>query len=199
MKKFIDPFAINTYPVVVLSLDYIGIIPLIIRLVTRDNYNHIMESRMCGAFVSQNATYREVPFSKYMNRNHKLKFWAIKDMTDLEKLKWNACINRDLTQNVFFRLYDWLGVLGHLTGIRWLNLPYKSYCSERVAKHLREVFEFDIRKHPTPAEVNDYLKTEPRAEMIGYWDGDMEITGSINIDIGIEFEDEDDDIDEVII
>ena len=184
-KKYIDPYMINRkdFPVVVMSCDLIGFIPWAIRAITKDNWNHVMESRKCGAFVSQNLMYAEIAFSSYMNRYHKLKIWTIKDMSEIEKIQWNASINRDLGSPWYSRLYDFLGVLGHLLGIRWLNAPYRSYCSERVRKHLVEVFGFDIIKHATPAEIDDFLTMHPRGVLLGFWDAEMD-TGLNDVVIG---------------
>ena len=180
----IDPYMIrrDNFPLVVMSCDYIGFIPWAIRAITKDNWNHVMESRKCGAFMSQNFLYQEIPFSRYMNPHHKLKIWSIRGMTAFEKLRWQACINRELGDPWFLRLYDFLGVAGHLIGIRWLNIPYRNYCSERVARHLREAFQFDIKKHPTPAEIDDFLEQEPRARLLGHWDA--EIFGDVVVDLG---------------
>ena len=199
MKKYIDMWSIEDYPVVVLSCDMIGFIPWAIRAVTKDNYNHIMEAHRYGHFASQNFLYSDVPFESYMNVNHKLKVWTIKDITETERLRWKLAIKRDLAQPWYLRLYDFLGVVGHLLHVRWLNVPYRNYCSERVQKHLEEVFGFDIIKHATPAEIDDFLEKHDRGVLLGVWDGDMDITGHISVDIGIEPDVDEDDIDEEIL
>lgn len=181
MKPYINPYKLEVYPVVVLSCDMVGFIPWVIRAVTRDNWNHVMESRQYGAFVSQNAVYKEIPFDKYMNKFHKLKIWTIKDMTEVEKLRWNAAINKDLAAPLYRRVYDFLGIAGHLLGVRWLQAPLRNYCSERVRKHLVDVFYFDMQKHPTPADIDNYLEAHPRGELIGFWDAELAISGDIKI------------------
>ena len=112
--------------------------------------------------------YRKVPVSSYMNKKDILKFWQIKDMTELEKIKWQASANFDMMQPWYKRFYDFFGVAGHLVGLSILNVPFRNYCSERVARRLRAI-EIDMPKHPTPADLNKLFKDHPRFVVFGYW------------------------------
>ena len=78
MKNYIDPYKLKTFPVVAMSCDLTGFIPWAIRFITNDHWNHVMESRQVGAWVSQNLMYKEIPFKYYMNRFHRLKYGRLK-------------------------------------------------------------------------------------------------------------------------
>lgn len=155
-------------PLIVLSTHSSGFIAMWIRWRTKASYSHIMFQLYPGEYVSQGNTFSSIPISRYMTERSRLKFWKIKDLKEGEKNKLYQMINKDLKGSWWSRGYDWLGILGQLFGISKINSPGRMYCSERVAKYLREILE-GIPEHPSPKTLNEIFKKHPRLEVYGRW------------------------------
>lgn len=164
----IDPLKIKPedLPMVIVTDDRRGWLGWIIKNHSHGNYNHIMEMLNPGYVVSQDpGGYKEVPIEKYMKDFIFMKFWKYKDITTEQKKKWFGVVRYDLNQPSG---YDFLGLIGQLLGLRWIQDSRRRYCSERVAEHLRFVLDFQIPKQPTPSDINALLKTIPSMEVYGY-------------------------------
>jgi len=65
-------------------------------------------------------------------------------------------------------MYDYPGIVGQLFGLRWFNIPFLNYCSERVSSKLKVLFP-DIQKHPTPENIDSLFKNSSRMMLLGYY------------------------------
>lgn len=170
-SALIDPYKIpeDKLPIIVLADDRRGLLGFLIKNHSGGNYNHIQELHRPGYFASQDPVgYHEVPISKYKKPYMLLKFWSYKPLNDLLRVTWKDAIYDDLKNDS--KGYDWLGILGHMLNIPWLNNPHLRYCSERVAYHLKTVApEIFIPRHPTPSEINEIFNATPSMECLGYW------------------------------
>ncbi len=164
--KIINPkeIKINDLPLIVLSDDRRGFIGWIIKQHSKGSYNHVMMMTRPGYLASQGfLTYAEIPVEKMMKPGIMLKFWRYNPIKHNEKIDINIAIANDLKKNWFKRSYDFLGIVGQFTGLRWIQSPWKFYCSEIVAKYLRLIPELKdkIPVHPSPADLNKLFHTIP--------------------------------------
>ena len=67
------------------------------------------------------------------------------------------------------RMYDVVGVVGQLFGMRWMNVPSLNYCSERVVKLVKVIFPDYKNNHPTPEDIDALFKKSDRMVVMGYW------------------------------
>ncbi len=157
-------------PLIVLADDRRGWIGFLVKRHSHGVYNHIMEMVYPLHFVSQDLSgYREVDVDTYTKHNMTLKFWRIKDTTEKQKQLWSDRVQANLDAPWLNRRYDFLGIIGQILRIRWLQNSHTKYCSERIADRLRAVFQIDVPKWLTPSEFNDYMKNNERFECYGYW------------------------------
>ena len=157
-------------PLVVLCDDRRGWIGFLIKNHSSGIYSHIMEMVYPFTFASQDFVgFREVDVEYYTKKHMTLKFWLVKDMTVAESKLWTDNVQADLDAPWLNRRYDFLGFIGQLLKIRWLQNSHTKYCSERVADRLRTVFSLDVPKWMTPSEFNDYMGKNDRFECFGYW------------------------------
>jgi len=156
----INPYSIKQedLPLVVLSDHTSGWIQFLIKMKSNANYNHIMWMHKPGMLASQGNMFSEIPLSRYMTGNSRLKFWKPKWTTSSRLLILNM-IDIDLKKHWWHRKYDYLGILGQAIGIKKINSPGSMYCSERVAYYLRKVFD-GIPAHPSPHDLNQLFKTK---------------------------------------
>lgn len=171
-NKFIDPFEIksNDLPVIVLSDDRRSFLSWGIKNHSHGNYNHIMELFEFGELATQNFNgFRKVNIGKYIQPQYHLKFYKCTKADLKKQIEWIRLINAELNEVWWKKKYDFLGIVGQVLHIRWIQNPFARYCSERVAEHLRKLFGFNISKRPTPSELNTYFRNNPDFELLGYW------------------------------
>jgi len=97
-----------------------------------------------------------------------LKLWAYRGKRQDELID---CIRNDLKSSVRQRRYDFLGILGQLLHLNWINNPNTYFCSERASKHLRKI-GMKLPKHPSPSELNQLFKTKTSMKCLGHWFSD---------------------------
>lgn len=163
----------NDLPLIVLADDRRSWIAWLIKKHSRGNYNHIMEMHKPGLFASQNpGGYKEISISKYLKPHITLKAWKYKPLTEKQKIEWLDNIQKEVNEPWRLKGYDYLGIIGQLTKIRWINNPWKKYCSERVGTRIRNILEFHLPKRRTPAEINRFCKRTPGFMCLGKHDWD---------------------------
>ena len=90
--------------------------------------------------------------------------------------EWLEEIHKELKAPWWKRMYDYVGLIGHLIPGRWtrkLNIPWLKYCSERVAPRIRKFVKIFIPSHSNPSEINAAFKKHPeKIELLGYWFND---------------------------
>lgn len=170
--NIINPFEIpeEKTPLIMLVDNRRSLIGFLIKNHSKGNYNHACCMYKPNKIASQDwVGYRERCLIDYMKPHILLKFWAIKDMTFHERAIWRGLMKADLDAPWARRRYDFLGCIGQLLGIPWLQNPHTKYCSEKEALNLRSVFDMDIPKYPTPSSLNKLFHTIPRFELLGYY------------------------------
>lgn len=170
-KKLINPLDIKgtDLPLIVLSSHSNNLISWLIRLRTKASYNHIMWMIEPGKVATQGWLFKSIPIVRYMGKWKKLKFWKIKNLTYVQHKLITELIIRDLAKPWWKRRYDFLGIFGQLIGLKWINVPWIDYCSEKSTDPLRKIME-GIPAHPSPKDLNDLFKSRPDDfEVYGYW------------------------------
>ena len=155
-------------PIFVSATDLRGFLGWGIRFRTNGIVSHSMIINRPGFFVTQGVTYKEIPFEKYLRRGVMLRLWKCEDITKEERDEIYYGITFDLHLPWWERMYDAPGIIGQLVGLRWINVPQLNYCSERVAKRVRVIIP-DLKKHPTPSEIDNALKASKRFVELGYY------------------------------
>ena len=153
----IDPLKIkqSDLPLVVLVDDRRGLLGFLIKMHTKGNYNHIAEMHIPGYIATQDPVgFREVPIEKYMRSHHHLKFWQYTPITVEQRQEWVNTLKNELNAPWRRRRYDFLGIIGHMLHIPWLNNPFIKYCTERVAEHMRGILQLILPKQATPSKMN---------------------------------------------
>lgn len=176
-KKFIDPltFLDDDTPIIMLCDDLRGFFGWAIKSHTKGNYNHVCIIHKPGKIVSQGfASFKAQDIKVYLTPGMMLKFWRIKDLTKEEKGNIGKVIARRLALPWWRRTYDFLGVVGgQLTGLRWIQSPFQTFCSEQVNEdYIDPVERASVLKiyKPSPSEMNAaYAKNTELMECLGYW------------------------------
>lgn len=161
-------------PLVVLSDNLRGLLGWGIKRHTQGSYNHAMWFWWPGQVASQGLFYRNVPLEKYLRGQHRLKFWHNPswDWFDVRAIR-NA-IRFRLSDPWYRRLYDFRGIVGHCVGLRWIQSPWRYYCSEDVARVLSLIEPEFSQRWPSPAEVNRWCKSMSQMRVYGVFDPDLE-------------------------
>lgn len=164
----INPYEIKEFPVIVLVDNRKSFLGWAIKHHSDGCYNHAMILFMPNFCASQDSTYKTVSIAKYLKPYITLKFWAYTGNKNSELIN---SIREDLKSSKTKRRYDYLGIIGHLFKLKWLNNPKTYYCSERVAKHLRDI-GMKFPKHPSPSKLNQLFKKKKNMKMLGHWFND---------------------------
>lgn len=148
-------------PAIVLTDEYFSWVGCVIRTIQSRHhktgyYNHCMILRKPGVVASQNWTLHWGKLSDYLKGRHRVKVWGWRNLDPAKRFLLERRIDEDVAEG---GRYDWLGILGVWFGMRWLNCPGRSYCSEHVAATMRTV-DFCMKlEHPTSSELDAWLKT----------------------------------------
>ena len=170
-KKLIDPLEIEAnFPIVTLVSHNNKVISWLIRVFSRGSYNHVCWLHKPRVVASQDGSYKIRLLYDYMRVGYKLKFYKLIDITPVQRKLLLATINKKLEKGVVKSRYDVLGIFGQLTGLRFINNPLTNYCSESVGNDIRKIFG-DIRKYPTPEDIDNYCGDHPNFEYLGHWIG----------------------------
>lgn len=171
---WIDPRTIpeNSLPIFIVAEDRQGLFGWAIRWHSKDNYNHAEIMVHPGKVATQNPNgYKEVPIEKCLIKQAFLKFWQFDpvDRKELDIIRQQ--VEKDLAKPWWARRYDFIGLIGQLTGIRWIQSPFGKFCSESVAANLRLIPRLQdiIPKEPNPSELNQIFKAMPDMKLLGYW------------------------------
>lgn len=170
MKKFIDPRKIeDNFPIIVLVSHNNKLISWLIRIFSKGNYNHVCWLHRQGVVASQDGSYKERPLADYMKQGYKMKFYQLIDITCVQRSLLLATINHKLKKGKDKTKYDFLGLLGQLTGLKFINNPWKNFCSESVNEDLKKVLDNTPYK-PSPAVLNEYCGNNPeKFKYLGHW------------------------------
>jgi len=170
-KKLIDPLEIESdFPIITLVSHNNQIISWLIRVFSKGSYNHVCWLYKPRIVASQDASYKIRPLFDYMRVGYKLKFYKLINITCVQRILLLAMIQEKLKKGVVKSRYDFLGIIGQATGLRFINNPWTNYCSESVGDDIRKIFG-DIRRYPTPEDIDNYCGDHPNFEYLGHWIG----------------------------
>lgn len=178
------------YPLIAFSDKTSGLIEFLIKFRTKGAYNHVMFLHRPGYFASQGNTYSEAPLSRYMKKGNRIKLVQIVGLSPVQRKLIIESINKKLKLPGFMKLYNWLGIAGQATGLKWLSFPGLEYCSQDVPQHIKymaikSMDDEDVRKqvirnipkNPSPQELNEYFKNKPEHfKTYGKWEEDDELS-----------------------
>lgn len=163
----------DDFPLVILIDDKRSFLGFAIKARSGGNYSHIMDMYRPGICATQSPLgFKDIKISRYLQPQFQVKAWCYEGATDEQKQAWKDIIKLGLKEPWYKRAYDFLGIIGYLIPgklSRKINIPWLKYCSERVAEHLRAVFNINIPKHSSPVEINKILKKHPKFKVYGYW------------------------------
>ena len=172
--KWINPLELeeSNLPIIIFEEDKQGMFSWAIRWHSKDNYNHTEIMVKLGKVVSQDPKgYRELPIEKILDKRTFMKFWQFDpvDRTEIDII--TKQVEKDLLKPWYARRYDFLGLIGQLTGIRWIQSPFGKFCSESVAANLRLIPRLQklIPARPNPSELNKILKGMVDMKLLGYY------------------------------
>jgi hypothetical protein len=152
-------------PFLVLSCNNASVYAKLIQLKTGSCWNHAMWLYEPGWLASQGWVFRKVPMTKFLP-GHALKFWHNPDWTEKQKGALRRAVEEQLLER---GVYDWVGILGQLTGMRSrLNKTDRNYCSEAVAEVLR-VVEPHVKRHPSPADLDLWCRSVRQMKCYGVY------------------------------
>ena len=182
-NRFIDPQTIppQDLPLIVLSDFSSGVIQSLIKIRTSGSFSHVMVMHRNGFFASQGNMFSEAKLERYMKEGNRLKFFRIKNLTKEERRALSRKMEADLAAPWWKRFYDYPGVIGQALGWRWLNSPFRAYCSERVAAWLKVLPRLkNLPVHPSPQDLNEIMKADKtNFEFYGIWDEDLTTKGGV--------------------
>lgn len=164
-----NDFTENQLPIIIVAEDRQGMFGWAIKWHSKDNYNHVEVMVHLGKVATQNpGGFKEVPISKIMTKQAFLKFWQFDPVDRTEIGNIIKLVEQELAKPP---QYDFLGLIGQLTGLRWIQNPWKEYCSEGVAMFFRTIKRLlgIIPPRPNPSELNQIFKTMPDMKLLGYW------------------------------
>lgn len=175
-------------PLIVFSDSTSGLIEFFIKFRTKGSYNHVMWCVNPGEFISQGNTYSRVKMERYMKPNSRLKFVSIAGATQAGIYAIRKSIEEKLAFPWYKKAYNWVGIVGQATGLKFLNFPGLEYCSQDVPQHLKialarcpEGFPApldgivkNIPDNTSPERLNIYLHDfhSTSFPVYGKWEGD---------------------------
>jgi hypothetical protein len=170
----IDTIEITDLPLLVLADGPRSLFSFAIKVHQRGYYGHAMwlyrlDKEGEPICASQGWTFKEVPLSKYFKKSY-IKLWRSRNWGADERYIVRRRIDSMMQRPWWKRRYDYLGILGQAVYLRWVNFPFRDYCSESAAKPLRDLVGdgFDV-KHPSPTDINKWCKTQPDFYRWDFW------------------------------
>ena len=133
---------VDQYPCQVWADSNSNLIASAIKARTKANYSHVMWMVRPGVLVTQGFTgYREIQIGDYMKPSNRLKFIGLNGITNEGRKAIYESIYKKLDGPWYRKGYDFLGIIGQLTGIKWIQNPWKDFCSEDVPFHLKRALK----------------------------------------------------------
>lgn len=184
----IPQFAPEDYPIIVFTDNNANLIASAIKWRTAANYSHAMWMIAPGVLASQGfVTYEKIPIQRYMGPRDRIKFVGMNGISTEGRKQIILSIQKKLSGPWYKKLYDYVGIFGQLTGLRFIQTPFFSFCSEDQPYHLQKVeLEFPVEfslalsdvirnlpKNGSPGVHDEYSKKHRDVfPLLGRWEGD---------------------------
>ena len=131
-------------------------------------YSHGMWLIAPGTLVSQDPSGTKIrQLSDFLKGRHRVKVVWNPNWTDHEKVVLRAAARATRLKK---QRYDFLGILGQLLHLPWLQSRQRAFCIEHVLSILREVDPHCPDERLSPAQLNAWLKTSPTYETRAVYD-----------------------------
>ena len=148
----IDP---KLCPMAVFAFNPSSVFTLGVAARTSGDWSHFMWMIKPGVFASQGLWFQQKTLEDY--KKYILKFVYNPSWSELDKKILIESLLRDLAKSPWETRYDVLALLGHLTGLKWIQSGRFEICSDS-ADHLKLVDgRYDL-KDPDPTDVNEWMK-----------------------------------------
>jgi len=136
-------------------------------------YNHFMWMHKPGYLATQDWCYQEVPLSKYMQFDNRLKFWHNPKWTVDERKQLINKIQYYLDLPKYKTFYDFLAILGQAVNQVWIQNPLFRICSDygSILKESGVDVTYDL-KHPAPDQVDEWFQNNSNYEVFGRYAGE---------------------------
>jgi hypothetical protein len=161
----------SAFPIMCLANGYTSLFGYLISVVKKGQfYTHFQWLISRDDFASQWWYFRTFPVENYFGK-YSMKFWHNPDWTPQDKQRMQEEIKKELVKPKWDTRYDVIGIVGEALNLSWLNSKRQSFCSEKIT-FLAKVDEgcrewMLLNPHPTPEEINIWLKTQDRFKVVG--------------------------------
>jgi len=146
-------------PLLVLSANNMSFLSWAIERRTSSHYAHLMWLHRPGFFATQDFYYRESPIKKY--QGVRLKLWTCPHWKLEHKAQICYRIDEELKKPAWQTRYDFLAIFGQLFGKVHIETPWTNICSDWADLLKLSDTGYNL-VHPSPGDVNNWLKTNPR-------------------------------------
>lgn len=161
------------FPVLVFANQDANLVSFLIDWKTKSSYNHVMWMHKRGKLASQGGFYKEILLVDCLKKGRRLKFFRFKNILKSYKTVLLYKIQKELEMPWYDRMYDFLGIFGQAIGLKFINSPFRNYCSERVGNDLRVILK-DVPVFPTPHDINEFCISRPEDfELLGIWEEEL--------------------------
>lgn len=144
-------------PTIILSHHTRGKYGNLIKRFTGADITHAMILMHGNRVITQNLVIKEKSISHYVENDYYLEFYANPNWGEDERIIATSYVESRLNAPLSRRVYDFLGILGQATNLRWLQSPKNYYCSECVAELLNLLGE-EVPRRMRPIEIRDKLR-----------------------------------------
>lgn len=103
-------------------------------------------------------TFKERDIRDYM-KNHRLKFYKVLG-TIPQRRRIIKRTEERLALPWYKTFYDYIGIIGQKTGLRFIQTPGLYYCSEITQHILKQIYNF--KKYRSPSEMNKRMAELPK-------------------------------------
>jgi len=161
-------------PMVILSDNLSSWVSRRIKAHTHGHYNHAMILWYPRIVVTQGVKFEAASLKDYLNAKYRVKFWYNPALKNWRKQMGLQKIREDIRDRGG---YDVLGIVGqwlasvlHWASLRKINMPGQHYCSEETGEVIREMDPTFTEEHPSPAFIDEWMKTAPNWRLYGIFD-----------------------------
>jgi len=171
-KMEIQSLSLDHYPMLILSDNLKSWVSKRIKQHTHGQYNHAMWAIRPGWVASQGLLYCEKSIDEFLTDHHRLKLIGSLGWTPFQRNRIRNAVNVRLCGSVYRRSYDVLGILGQAVRLRWINVPWRNYCSESAIQILSQILDtHELGKHPSPADIDRWVNVHPcKINILGIYD-----------------------------
>lgn len=166
-----------------------GFISQLIKGRTKGNWSHVMWEIEPGIVATQTFTgYKKDKLAAYMKPGNRLKFIELDGLNQSGRDAILKSIKDKLAKPWWKTRYDFLGIIGQATGLKFIQNPWLEFCSEDTPAHLikayKEVGETgfpdpwpgiiqSLPKEMSPQSFDEYQKRFKKwFPLAGYWNSD---------------------------